>query len=244
MEKEKILIVEDEILIARDTESKLKKMGYIVTGIAASHDEAIAAINLNKPDLILMDIRIKGQMDGIDTALEVQEKYRIPVVFQTAHADDATVARARVTGSYGYLVKPIKDTEFKIAVENALYKACDQSTQDLSAKILKAILESLPSGILAADRDGFLIYANQVALQILEINEAPMGQPLTEVFQKTEVSLPNSSGSEAAIQSASRLNKTAEIVLKNNKKIEVAYNAFAMLGKDGPMGMVIQFALK
>lgn len=126
MEREKILIVEDEIIIARDTQSRLKKMGYTITGIAESREEALASIESARPDLILMDIKIKGPVDGITSAIEFWERFKIPVVFQTAFADEITLARARVTDFYGYLVKPINENDFKIAVDNALYKAHGQ----------------------------------------------------------------------------------------------------------------------
>ena len=103
----RILIVEDEGIIASHIASRLLKSGYAVAGIAESSEEALAKISGLNPDLILMDISIKGAMDGVETAAKVRERHDIPVIFLTAHADRQTIDRAKATGPFGFLTKPV-----------------------------------------------------------------------------------------------------------------------------------------
>ena len=118
----RILVVEDEILVARDLQDLLTEMGYEVPDIAGSGEEALGKIEALRPDLVLMDIRIRGDMDGIAVAEQVRRRYRIPVVYLTAYADDATVQRAKITEPFGYVLKPFQDRELETTIEIALYK--------------------------------------------------------------------------------------------------------------------------
>ncbi len=122
MAKTKVLVIEDEIIIAMDLENRLQKLGYMVAGIAASGKEAIQAIESKRPELVLMDIVIRGDIDGIDTAGIIKEEFDIPVVFLTAHSDPATLKRARITQPFGYLLKPFDDRELQSNIEIAIYK--------------------------------------------------------------------------------------------------------------------------
>src|ERR1035437_9908621 len=101
-----ILVVEDEKIVAMDIAGSLKSVGYKVAGIVASGKEAIDLVDQNPPDLILMDIRIKGDIDGIQTAEIIQSQHDIPIVYLTAFADENTLSRARITTPYGYIIKP------------------------------------------------------------------------------------------------------------------------------------------
>ncbi len=122
MGKIKILIVEDEFLIARGLARKLDKLGYEVVDIVASGAEAIQRTAKHHPNLILMDILIEGEIDGIETAAQIYKSYFIPVIYVTAYADDHTLKRAQGTGSYGYLLKPYKDRELHATIQMALSK--------------------------------------------------------------------------------------------------------------------------
>lgn len=122
MGKIKILIVEDEFLIARGLARKLDKLGYEVVDIVASGAEAIERTAKHYPDLILMDIVIEGEIDGIETAAQIYNSYFIPVIYVTAYADDHTLQRAQGTGSYGYLLKPYNDRELHATIQMALSK--------------------------------------------------------------------------------------------------------------------------
>ncbi len=122
MAKAKILIVEDESIIAKDIQSSLKGLGYDVTAIVNSGDKAIKELEENRPDLVLMDIMLKGTMTGIEVAKEVKERFSLPVVFLTAYADDTTLNKAKITEPYGYIIKPFREKELHTTIEIALYK--------------------------------------------------------------------------------------------------------------------------
>lgn len=122
MEKIKILIVEDENILALGLKKKLEKLGYTVTDIASSGSETINKINENIPELILMDIVIKGDIDGIETAEEINKNFDIPIIYLTAYADDEILKRAATTRPYGYILKPYKEKELKANIEMAIYR--------------------------------------------------------------------------------------------------------------------------
>ncbi|HEY9853965.1 MAG TPA: ATP-binding protein [Leptolyngbyaceae cyanobacterium] len=122
MNKTKILIVEDELLIATNLSRKLERIGYFVVDIVSSGVAAIERAAETKPDLILMDIVIKGDIDGIETAAQIHKKLDIPVIYTTAYADDNTLERAEKTGSYGYVIKPFKERELHATIKMALSK--------------------------------------------------------------------------------------------------------------------------
>lgn len=117
-----ILIVEDESLVAKDIQSSLKSLGYDAPVIVPSAEKAIKAIEEKRPDLILMDIMLKGDMTGIDAANVIREKFDIPVVFLTAYTDDNTIDKAKIAEPYGYIIKPFKEKELQTTIEMALYK--------------------------------------------------------------------------------------------------------------------------
>src|ERR1035437_1352272 len=127
MESEKkgpvsILIVEDEKIVAMDIAGSLTSFGYEVSGIVASGKEAIDLVEKNLPDLILMDIKIKGDIDGIQTAEILRSHYDIPIVYLTAFADENTLSRARITAPYGYIIKPFDKKTAHNIIEISLYK--------------------------------------------------------------------------------------------------------------------------
>ncbi|MEG4032670.1 ATP-binding protein [Microcoleus sp. S36b_A4] len=118
----KILIVEDELLIAKNLSPKLEKLGYQIADIVSSGADAIQRAHELRPDLILMDIVIKGDIDGIETAEIINQELDIPIIYTTAYADDETLQRAENTGSYGYLLKPFKEREMHATIKIALSK--------------------------------------------------------------------------------------------------------------------------
>jgi diguanylate cyclase len=123
-----ILIVEDELLIAKNTAKKLNNFGYNVVKIVSNGQAAINCVNLEQPDLVLMDIAIKGEIDGIETASQIKSVSDVPIIFTTAYASNETLDRASETGCYGYLIKPYKEQELKATVKMTLSKHLEQST--------------------------------------------------------------------------------------------------------------------
>ncbi len=122
MAKIKILVVEDESIVAKDIKNTLKKLDYDVPATINSGEKALEEVVENKPDLVLMDIMLKGKMTGIECAEIIKEKYRIPVIFLTAYADDNTLEKAKITEPYGYIIKPFKEKELQTTIEMTLYK--------------------------------------------------------------------------------------------------------------------------
>jgi len=123
MDQIKIVIVEDESIVALDIKKSLRKLGYTVTGRAKSGSEAIKKVEETCPDLVLMDVGIKGDMDGIETAKRIQAEFNIPIIYLTAHSDEATLKRAKLTKPAGYLIKPFEDRELHSTITTALYPA-------------------------------------------------------------------------------------------------------------------------
>jgi len=116
----KVMIVEDEIIVAKAIEQSLQSMGYQVVGIASSAGEAVRKIERTQPDLVLMDIKIRGHIDGVFAAQQVQAQFDIPVVYLTALSDEETLKRILRSKPYGYIVKPFRDVDLFSAIETAL----------------------------------------------------------------------------------------------------------------------------
>ena len=117
-----ILVVEDESIVALEVKSRLQGLGYEVVAIVDTGQEAIDHAVELRPDLVLMDINLKGAMDGVEAAEVIQEQYLIPVVFLTANTDRQTFQRAKLSGPFGYILKPFQERELQTVIEIALYK--------------------------------------------------------------------------------------------------------------------------
>ncbi|MBF0500357.1 MAG: response regulator [Candidatus Riflebacteria bacterium] len=146
----KILIVEDEAILALQMKENLLQMGYSITAIYPSGEEALEGIPAAPPDLVLMDINLLGDIDGIETADRISRQFDIPSIFITAHSEESTITRAKMTGPYGYLLKPVNPKELQIAVEMALYKSKTDKEKAQLTKELRTALEKVKtlSGLL------------------------------------------------------------------------------------------------
>lgn len=122
MEDVKILVVEDEGIIGLNIKKKLKSFGYTVPAIVATGEEAIKMAEITFPDLILMDVRLKGDMNGVETAEKIRKNFDIPVIYLTAYSDDEVLEKAKKTEPYGYIVKPFKADDLRSNIEIALYR--------------------------------------------------------------------------------------------------------------------------
>jgi DNA-binding LytR/AlgR family response regulator len=129
MESTKILIVEDEIIIAADISMILGGLGYEVTGITPRGEDALKSIEATRPDLILMDISLKGKLDGIETARRIHTEHQIPLIFLTANADDTTFARAKEVQPYAYISKPFRQADLHRAIQLALQQVDAEKNQ-------------------------------------------------------------------------------------------------------------------
>jgi len=122
MAKTRIAIVEDEWAVAEEIKMVLQSMQYNVTSMAASGEEAIRNVETDKPDLVLMDIVLEGEMDGIEAANEIRSRFNIPIIYLTAYTDEKILERASLSGPFGYIVKPFVNEDLKISIEIAVYK--------------------------------------------------------------------------------------------------------------------------
>ncbi|MDR3668674.1 MAG: response regulator [Ignavibacteriaceae bacterium] len=158
-----ILIVEDEKIVAMDIAVSLKSVGYEVLGIVASGKDAIELVNQSPPDLILMDIKIKGSIDGIETAEIIQSQHDIPIVYLTAFADENTLSRARITAPYGYIIKPFDKKTAHTIIEIALYKNSMEKTIKENERWLSKILQYSGDAMIATDAHGKIKLMNKIA---------------------------------------------------------------------------------
>ena len=122
MAKVQILIVEDDNIVVMELRDRLQSLGYAVSGVASYGEDALVKAAETRPDLVLMDIRLKGAVDGIEAAEEISARFDIPVVYLTALADESTLQRAKVTEHYGYISKPFDERELHTTIEMALCK--------------------------------------------------------------------------------------------------------------------------
>ena len=179
-----ILVVEDERIVAREIQRSLTDLGYEVPETAATSDQAIGLATARCPDLVLMDIHIKGDRDGIETAGILRRRFDIPVIYLTAYADAATVERAKVTEPLSYLLKPVKPNELRSAVEIALYRhEMDKRLRDRE-NWLTTTLRSIGDGVVSTDPMGRINYMNPVAEALIgERLEHAIGRPCRDVFR-------------------------------------------------------------
>jgi FOG: CheY-like receiver len=148
MAGKKIMIVEDEVIMAMAVEQKLTDLGYEVVGTVDKGEDAVKRAKELRPNLILMDIVLKGDMDGIDAAQQIHDDLDIPIIYLTAYSDDEVLKRARITEPYGYMVKPFKTSEMKAHIEMALYK--HDSEKKNSENIRRKILADYYDFVLTA----------------------------------------------------------------------------------------------
>ncbi len=183
MTSARILIVEDEAIVALDLRMRLTRLGYSVIDSVGLAEVAIEIAEQQRPDLTLMDIRLRGEMDGIEAADVIRTKMGLPVVYLTAHADDATVDRARVTEPFGYILKPFDERELRTVIEMALYKHGAERKLRESERRFATTLASIGEGVIATDSAGCVTFMNSVAKKLTGWSAAEaQGTALTTVF--------------------------------------------------------------
>ena len=174
MSTAKIFIVEDEAIVAESLNDQLEGLGYIVTGNAPSGEEALRNIKNNLPNLVLMDIMLEGEMDGVETAQQIRELYGIPVIFLSAYSDSETLGRAKLTEPFGYLIKPYKERELHTTLEITLYKHRMEKRVREHERWLDTLLRSIGDGVITVGIDGLLTSMSPVAETLTGLSEAEL----------------------------------------------------------------------
>lgn len=194
MNNERILIVEDEKIIAIDLQRRLERFGYVVVGMAEEGELAVSMALDLVPDIILMDIMLAGKMDGIEAARAIKAAKDIPFIFLTAFTDEKTLERAKEVEPYGYILKPFKERELYTTIDIALYKHAIEGKLTRQERLFSAILHSINDGIIATDVELNVQFMNPVAEDITGFREAAargknISQFLTLADPKTQKDL-------------------------------------------------------
>jgi diguanylate cyclase (GGDEF)-like protein/PAS domain S-box-containing protein len=182
MEKPRILIVEDEYIVAMDMQKYLERNGYQLAGHVDRGEDAVQQIAELHPDLVLMDISLKGEMDGIEAATHIWASYKLPVVFLTAYANQTTIERARIAEPYGYLLKPFDERELIAAIEMALYKNSMETRLRESEVKFRSVVENASDGIAMIDTHGRVTEWNAAMEDISGLTRAEViDRPIWEI---------------------------------------------------------------
>ncbi len=247
MDSARIMIVEDEGIVAMDLEHRLKNLGHEVAAVASSGEEAIRKAAAVQPQLVLMDIRLKGRMDGIETARAIQDVVKAPIVYLTAHADDSTVERAKMTEPHAYLLKPFKEVDLRVAIEMALYKHEMEQKLWESRQWLSTTLNSIADAVIATDKNGRVVFINPVAARLTGWQqEEARGRDEDEIFNIID------GASRAVIESPVRkvlkeraistLTSNKILISKDRRETPIGDSAAPLLDENGEMiGVVMVF---
>lgn len=182
----RILIVEDEAITAADLQESIQRLGYESVGIVNSGAKAVDAAREQSPDVVLMDVSLKGTMDGVAAAEAILKNWNIPVVFITGNPNQATLMRASAAGAYGYILKPFRPTDLNATILVALQQHSLVRELFSERTWLRTVLESLNDGVIATDVEGYVRYLNHAAQELTgySVGEA-LGRPIEELYRLT-----------------------------------------------------------
>jgi len=221
MSNPQILLVEDEHIVAMGIAHELRDMGYVVPAIASSGREAIEQAEASRPDLVLMDIVLKGELDGVETTELLQERLDVPVVYLTAYADEKTLARAKTTAPYGYLLKPYEEKELRTTIEVALYKHRLQRVTKEMQRWRTAIFRSIGDALIVTDSKMCVRMLNPAAEQLTGWTDLEaFGQPLKTVFHTVDERNRHEK-THSLIREAAKFSKHLLLITRTGKEIAV-----------------------
>lgn len=187
MASQRILVVEDEHIVALDIKMHLEKYGYVVPGMFTSGEAALQKLEDLSPDLVLMDIRLQGELDGVETAEIIKQRHGIPVILLTAYADDATIQRAKLTQPFAYIIKPFEERELRTAIVMALYRHRMERMLVRREQLLSTTLQSILDAVVVTDSDHRIEFLNPVAERMLQVaRDSCVGEPLGAVVKIIE----------------------------------------------------------
>ncbi len=237
MAKTQILVVEDEHIVAKDIQLRLQGLGYHIPAVASSGEEALQKAEETRPDLVLMDIRLKGTMNGVEAAEEVRRRFNIPVVYLTAYADSHTLHRAKVTEPFGYILKPFEERELYTCIEVALYKHQMEQRLKESEQWLVTTLRCIGDAVVATDVEGRVKFLNHVAEELTGWTQADaIDKGLTQVFNVLSgEDLPHSSVFDRVIREAQAVDSPNEAILlaKVGTRTPIEYRAEDVITRIG-----------
>ncbi len=246
-EAARILIVEDESIVAKDIRASLQALGYAVVGMVSSGEEALEQALVLRPDLVLMDVMLKGAMDGIEAAQRICAAGRIPVVYLTAFTDDDTLRRAKISEAFGYLLKPFEDRELRTTIEMALYKHTMERKLRESREWLETTLRCIGDAVIATDLTASVQFINRPA-EILTGWQQPaaIGRPAPDVFclKSADDGAPARVEVEALLTGSAQFlgGKDVMLIARDGRQTPVDYTAAPIRESDGRiMGVVIVF---
>ena len=247
MKNEKILVVEDERIIAIDLQRRLERFGYTVVAIASTGDQAIEFVKQHSPDIILMDIMLVGDIDGIETATIIKNEYSIPVIFLTAYSDEKTLERAKIAEPSGYILKPFKDNELYTTIDISLYKYRVDQELKKQQRWSTAILHSIGDGIIATDTEDNIILLNPIAEKIIGWSEKEVVgknyKNIIELENMREVGTPKlnlPSGDDSLIRKRPFNFKNCYLANRFGEKLQVEGSLSAITDKTGKFdGLVL-----
>jgi PAS domain S-box-containing protein len=242
-----ILVVEDEAIIADDIRRRLIKLGYSVAATVGTGNDAVAVCKFRNPDLVLMDIRLQGEMNGIEAAKQIRQTSNTPIIYLTSHTDPRTVDAATVTEPFGYLLKPIDDHELRITLQMAIFQHYTQKQLGRNDRWMATTLNSIGDGLISTDAAGRIFYMNPRAERLTgwRVSEG-IGQDLEAIFATRDAL----SGEEItdtvhrAMRTGDTLWPDRRILLspRNDQDIFIDQSASPMRDGDGNiMGVVIVF---
>ncbi len=177
-----VLIVEDEGLVSMELQENLERLGHTVVGVVDNGEQAITMAHRLNPDLILMDIRLHGAMDGVEAATTIRKSTDIPIIFLTAYSGDEILRRAMITEPYAYLLKPIQEQQLESALRIAWYRHGRDQIRERNVERFVSILKALPHGVVVVDRELKVRYLNNRAKRIIGLTtKESWGRPVGEV---------------------------------------------------------------
>ena len=243
MTEKSILVVEDEGILAIGLKKRLENLGFYVPGIASSGPEAVDMATKFKPDLILMDIVLKGDMDGIEAADMIHSALKIPVIFLTAYSDNETLSRAKITEPSGYILKPFNERELQVAIEVALYKNTMEKLRE-SKHWLETALKSIGEAIIATDLGGAITFMNPASESLLSWSfPEALGRSHDEVIKIEEESkgVPVESPVMESLKDNRVVRSSGDNVIntKDSRKVPVSYSSAPIIDNDGRVMGVI-----
>jgi len=183
MAQEKILIVDDEVVVAEDIRRQLHSLGYTVVGVVSSGNDAVYVAGEHRPDVILMDVKLKGPIDGIDAARMIHTQYGIPVIYLTAFSDEDTLERARRTLPLAYLIKPFVSSDLRAALELALFRHRVSRIAEQRGRWLDAVVQSMGDAVVTVDPLGRVTLLNPAAEQLTGWSQSDaLGKAIQDVM--------------------------------------------------------------